>query len=439
MQVKVEKLSPVLVELRVTVPVDRVKNALKRAYDNISKNVTVRGFRKGKVPQHVLHHMFGDRVASDVSTTLVEDTLDLAIKNSNLESLAPPQLEKPKPNPAEDYQYTARFEVLPFIDKVDYKGLVVRRPVYQVTEPMIDKEIENLRVRHSTLVAPEPPRPAELGDTITIDFVLKQQGKNVTFGEATDFTTELGSSDVIPELHAGILGKEVGAELDVSFVCPNDFPRRDMQGVAATCHIVVKEIKLRILPDVDDEFAKDVGNFGDVAALRSDIREQLLKVLADRADTEIAEALIHELCDRHPVQVPRTLVEKQARMDEEQQLAQARARGNQNRGLTAEARRSISATAEVKVRAGLLMAHIAKTTGIKITEDDVQNAYVDLAEQTGQNINKVKAKYRDENQRQILLGMILEDKILTLIEEAAVYEGETPAGVIGGIAEPVVG
>jgi len=424
MQVTVEKLSPVLVEFRVTVPVERVKTHLKRAYENLSRTAQVKGFRKGKVPQNVLQHLFGERVAADVSTRLVEDTLDAAMKTKNVRPLSSPQIERPKPNPAEDFAYVARFEVTPDIGKVEYEGLPVRRPVYPVTDAMIDEEIEKLRVRHAMLVEPDPPRPVCKGDTVTFDFVLEVEGKKGPVGDGKDITADVGSATLVPELSAALEGREAGAEFDVPISFGANHQREELRGRSGAFHVVLKEVKLRVLPAVDDEFAKDVGAFDTLDALREHVRGDLDKANAERIDTEVAEALVQELCKRYPVVVPPSLVQQQARLQESEFIEQARARGNDVRTVSPEVRESIRADAEVKVRAGLLMAEIAKARRMQITEGDIENAYVELAEQSGQNVNKVKAQYRDAKQREMLIGMILEDKVLTVLEKAAKFEGE---------------
>jgi trigger factor len=425
MQVTVEKLSPVLVEFHVTVPVEQVKASLKRAFDTLARSAHVKGFRKGKAPQHVLQHLYGDRISVDVSTKLVEDTLNAALKDKNIRPISNPQIEKPKPNPNEDFAYTARFEVTPDIEKVDYEGLAVKRPVYPVFDGMIDQEIEKLRLRHATLVAPDPARPAQKQDVVTFDFTLEVDGKPVDGGEGKDVTAEIGSASLLPELSEAFEGKETGAVFDAVLAFPENYQRQEFRGMKGAFHVTLKEIKQRILPEVDDEFAKDVGTFDTLEALRQDIKQKLEKVNSERAENETAEALVVELCKKNPVPVPPSLVDQQAAMQENEILDRARSQGNEVRSLSPDMRQRIRMDAEVKVRAGLLMAEIAKAKKIQINDDDIQKAYVELAEQTGQNINRIKVQYRDPKQREMLIGMILEDKVLTIIEEAAKIEDET--------------
>jgi len=427
MQVTVEKLSPVLVEFRVTVPVERVKASMKKAYDDLAKSVHVKGFRKGKAPRQVLQHLYGDRVTVDVSSRLVDETLSSALKDQKIQPISKPQIEKPKPNPDEDFAYTARFEVTPEIEKVEYEGLEVKRPAFPVGDPMIDQEIEKLRFQHATLVVPEPERAAQKEDQVTFDFTMEVDGKPVEGGEGTDVTTEVGSANLLPELSEALEGKEPEDEFDVSMTFPDNYQREEYRGRKGVFHVTLKEIKERILPEVDDEFAKDVGSFDTLEALREDLRSKLEKQYAERVENEVAQALVVELCKKNPVPVPPSLVDQQARVQEDEVMQRARSQGNPVRSLSPDMKQRIRTDAEMKVRAGLLMAEIAKHKQIQVGEQDIQKAYEELAEQTGQNINKIKVQYREPKQREMLVGMILEDKVLTIIEEAAKIEDEAPS------------
>ena len=424
MQVTVEKLSPVLIEFQITVPADKVKESMRRAYENLARSAQIRGFRKGKAPRHVLQHLFGERVAVDVGNKLVEDTLQSALQDKNIRPISNPVVEKPKPSGDDDFVYKARFEVTPDIEKVDYEGLEVKRPTYPVVDQMIDSELEKLRMSHSTLVTPDPARAAQKGDVVTFDFVLQADGKPIEGGEGTDVTAEIGADNLLPELSAAFDGKESGASFEVDLKFPDNYQREALRGKQGHFDVTLKEIKARVLPALDDEFAKDVGSYDTLEAVRVDIRDKLEKAYKDRAENEVAEALVIELCKKNPVPVPPSLVDQQAQLQENEILQRARQQGNAVRSVSPDMKQRIRADAEMKVRAGLLMAEIAKTSKIQVVDDDIQKAYTELAEQTGQNVNKIKVQYREPKQREMLIGMILEDKVLTIIEEAAKIEDE---------------
>lgn len=424
MQVTVERLSPVLVEFQVRVPVDQVKQSVDKAYDDLAKKAQIRGFRKGKAPRRVLAHIFGERVAADVADQLVDNTLQAALQEKNMRPISSPRIEKNKVSVTDDFTYRARFEVTPDIDKVDYEGMEVKRPVYEVTDAMIDAELEKLRHQHATLQAPAEARAAQKGDVVTIDFALEVSGKEVEASAAKDVTAELGSGTLLPAINDAAVGKNVGDQFDVELTFPETHQRPEFRNQPARFHITLKEIKERILPALDDEFAKDLGEFDTLEALRQDVRTKLEKSLKDRSENELAEALVAQLCERNPVPVPPSLVQQQARMQEAELIEQLRRQGQNVRALPNETRQRIVADAELKVRAGLLMAEIAKRSQVQVKDEDIQKAYAELAEQLGKNINKIKAQYQEPRQREVLIAMILEDKVLNLIEAAALVTDE---------------
>lgn len=425
MQVTVEKLSPVLVELHVTVPMTRVQASLKRAFDNLGRSAHVKGFRKGKAPKNVLQHLFGPRVEADVASKLVDDTFQSALKEKELRPISTPQFDKPRPKADEDFAYRARFEVTPDIEKVDYEGMKITRPSYPVDDAQVDAQMEKLREKHATLQVPEPPRPAQKDDTVVFDFVLQVDGKKVEGGSGEGITGKVGGGTLLPELSASFEGKQVGAEYDVEVTFGDNAQRKEFVGKKGSFHVTLKEVKHSVLPEIDDEFAKDVGAFDSVQALRDDVRSKLEKEALERAETEMAQAVVIELCKRNPVPVPPSLVEQQARMQENEILQQAGVQRSRTLSLSPELKDAVRKDAEVKVRAGLLMAEIAKASGMQIGDKELQKAYEELAEQTGQNINRVKAQYREPKQRELLFAMILEDMVLTKILDAATIEGDT--------------
>lgn len=425
MQVNVEKLSPVLVEFQVTVPADEVKQSVDRAFNDLARSAQIKGFRKGKAPRHVLAHLFGDRVALEVASRLVDDTFPKALQQHKVQPVSRPVIEKPKASPSEDFAYRARFEVTPSIDQVNWEGLEAKRPVYPIEDKMIGDELERLRIQHSTLVSPDPVRSARTGDVVTMDFSLEVDAKPVDGSTTKDMKAEIGSPNLLPQLSAALLGKEIGNHFDVELTFPENHPQEWLRGKPGKFHVDVKDIKEKVLPSLDDEFAKDVGQYENLEALKTSIRERLEKNMKERSENELAEALVAQLCQKNPIPVPPSLVEQQTRMQENEVLQQAR-RQNQNvRSLAPELRNAIAADAEQKVRAGLLMAEIAKRKALQVTDEDIQKAYVELAEQTGKNVNRVKAEYQDPKQREMLIGLIVEDKVLNLIEAAAKIEEVT--------------
>ncbi len=424
MQVTLQRLSPVLVEFDVQVAADRVKSELDKAYVQVAKSAKVPGFRPGKAPRRVLSHYYGSRINADVVQKLVDETFPQAVTDHQLQPVNRPAIETQKLAEDGPFNYKARVEVLPQIESVNYEGLEAKRPKVSVADEAIDQQIESLRKAHSTLEAPAEARGATTGDVVTVELAVATGGETIDELGASDLPLELGAGQLLPEIDAALQGKGVGdvANVDVSMSAQHPHPK--LKGKQASFTLTVKELKARVLPAVDDEFAKDVGDFESLVALREDISKKLEKESKEASDNQLAERLVVELVKANPIPVPPSLVEQQMRITEQEILSKARSFGQQGSNVGEELRGQIQADSEVKVRAGLLMAEIAKKEAIQIGNDEIEEGLKELAEQSGKNVAKLRVEYRDQKKREMLIGMLLENKVLDIIEAKAKIEGE---------------
>ncbi|HEX2734857.1 MAG TPA: trigger factor [Polyangiaceae bacterium] len=416
MQVAAEKLSPVLLQLAVQITAERVNEELSKAYREISRTAKVRGFRPGKAPRTVLAHMYGPRVTRDVVQRLVDETYNEALNAQNVQPVSQPAIETNPLKDNEPFSYTARVEIVPQIDAVKYEGFEVTRPSTKVTDELMNEELESLRRANSTMEPPKEKRAAIKGDFATIDFEVWADGKLVEGAGTKDYDTELGAGSLLSEIDSALLGQLPGAQVEVQIAMGAGHPNPALQGKQATFKITLKEIKERILPQLDDEFAKDLGDFTTLEALRTELTGEIEKRLKEQADNQVAEALVTELVKANPIEVPPALVRQQLQVTEQELTNQAKARGQKRPNFTAEMRAELQRDAEMKVRAGLLMAEIAKAEKIKIGDKELEEGIVELAQQTGKNVAKVRAEYRDQKKREMLFGMILENKVLDIIQ-----------------------
>ncbi len=417
MQVSIEKLSPVVVEFSVEIPADRVKSEVDKAFAAVGRTARVRGYRPGKAPRQVLAHLYGPRIHADVAQRLVDDTLDRALAEKSVQPLSKPAIAPQELTPDSAFTYKARFEVRPEVAEVKWEGLPIKKNPIVIADSAVDAEIERLRREHSTLEVPSPERPAKKGDTVSVTFTLEVGGKPHASGEQS-ITAELGSGEIMKEIEGALEGASTGDDRSVDVTFPAGHPSKELAGKVGTFKLKVKEIKERNLPTVDDEFAKDCGDHENLDALKKSIVEKLEKAAKQRQGEAVAEQLVVELCKANPIPVPPSLVEQQAQVTERELMATARRTGQRLDAL-GDLRARVRADAEVKVRAGLLMAEIAKLKTITVDNADLDKGYVELAEQTGKNVAKLKAEYRDPKKREMLIAMILEDKILDLLEGAA--------------------
>jgi trigger factor len=429
MQVSVQRISPVVMELSIEIPADKVKAEVDKAYLTLSKKAHVKGFRPGKAPRDVLTRLFAAQVQTDVANQIVNATLPQVLSEKNLTPISQPSVEADKAlDPKQAFAFKARFEVQPDIADVKYEGFELFRPKVVVEDKAVDEQIEMLRMRHAALKAPEPARPAKKGDVVTIDFTLSMDGKEVKDGGGQGVQIEVGSGQALPEIDTAIDGKNVGDKTTAEHTFPAEHPREDFRGKKGSFAITIADLKERVLPEVDDEFAKDIG-MDTLVALRADIHTKLEKAAKDRSETVLAEQIVAKLNDLNPCDVPPTLVEQQARIMLQEVAMSAQRMGQRITQAQAEQlTKAIREDAEKKVRAGLLMAAIAKKNEFKVTDDDIEKGLAELAEETGKNVAKLRVEYREKGKRDILIGMILEDKILDFIEgKSKIQDGEPPA------------
>jgi trigger factor len=318
MQVQVARISPVLMELAVEVPADTVRAEVDKVYSNLQRTARIRGFRPGKAPRQVLARLFAGQVATDVVNALVSNTLPTALSSKNVTPVNQPRVEPGAFDMSAGavFSYKARFEVSPEIGDVIYEGFELVRPPMTVTDTMMEEQLESLRKAHARLEAPEPVRPAQSGDILTIDFTLEIGGALLKDAGGEGVQLELGSGQVMPELDAALRGKNIEDTLDVVAAFPTGHPNAALKGKSGCFHVKVKDIKQRVLPVLDDEFAKDVGPFETLVEVRASLHTRLQKMLQDRAETALAEQIVDALSAKNALEVPPSLIEQQSKMME---------------------------------------------------------------------------------------------------------------------------
>ncbi|MEZ4442549.1 MAG: trigger factor [Polyangiaceae bacterium] len=412
MQVQVEKLSPVLMELKIEVPAETVTTEVENAFEQLKKSARVKGFRRGKAPKKVLHQLFGRAVRADVAKRLMDDTLQKALAEKAVQPLTQPAVEPAELKSSQPFSFKARFEVRPDIEKVEWEGLEATRPSVEVSEEALNEEIEKLRLKHAT-EEPVEDRAAEKGDFANIELSFEIDGEKET--ESAE-KVEVGAGRLLSFLDEAIEGMKVGETKEVEGSFPDNHQLERIRGKSSKFGIELKELKRRVLPEVDDEFAKDCEH-EDLAAMKKALTEQIEERLKQRAEEEVAKELVQKLCEKNPIPVPPSLVQQQAQMTQRELMMLAQMTGQSMDDPAMQER--LKMDAEVKVRAGLLMAEIAKEKEVKVEEADLEKGYEELAAQSGKNVAKIKAEYRQKQKRDMLIGMILEDKVLDLMEGAA--------------------
>ncbi|HEY5956891.1 MAG TPA: trigger factor [Polyangiaceae bacterium] len=422
MQVTVQKLSPVLMEFDVQIDATRVSAELEKSFVAVSRNAKIRGFRPGKAPRQILTQVYGSRIASEVAQRLVDETFPKAVSDNGIQPVSAPAIEPQRVQADQPFTYKARFEILPEIAEVNWEGLLAKRPKVEVSDEAVDKQLERVRSEQATLEPLPDGRSIESGDVVLIDFVVEVAGKVIKDAGATGFQVEVGSGRLLKEIETAVLGARAGAVVSADVPMPKGHAHPKLRGKTATFKITITEAKTRVLPAADDELAKDAGDFENLEALRAHLRGELEKAQKEQSENSVAEQLVSALVQKNEVAVPNSLVEQQMNITKQEILQRARMSGNDARGLGDELMAQVRADSEMKVKAGLLMAEIAKKSQIKIGEPEIEDALKELADQAGKPVAKMRAEYADQKRREMLIGMILENKVLDLIESKATIE-----------------
>ncbi|MBN1655249.1 MAG: trigger factor [Deltaproteobacteria bacterium] len=423
MQSQIKPISPVLYDVTVEIPWEEVSKELETAYRKLQQNARIRGFRTGKVPLNVVRQMMGKSVKSEVRKTLVQESLSKAIDEHALELIAIQEMSEPS-DVAEGMplSFNAKFEVRPKIESIDISGLEVEKAVDRVSEEIVDKEIERLREQHADLIIPDPIRPSRKGDILTLDYTVTVEGELKSDLGGTDRQLEIGTGRLLRQLDEGLLELRPEEEKTIAVDLPDNFARKELQGVKAEFAIVVKEIRERKLPELDDEFAKDL-SYESMQEMKAALRKELEQAAQKRADSSVREKLVDLLIDKNPVPIPPTLLEKQEKAMRETFLS-----FQQYAGLEAtlddETGNELRRRAERKVRGALLLGQIARDQKMEITDEDVEQRLEELAKLTGKHVAKLRADYSDR-MRENLVAEMMEEKLMAYLLSKATIRDAT--------------
>ncbi len=433
MQSEVSEISPVLVEVKVEVPWEKVQKELDSGFATVARTAKVRGFRPGKVPRNVVRQLFGRQVKGEVTASLIEQGLVQAMRDGELQIVSQPEVVPSEIEDGQALSFTAKMEVRPKVEDVDTSRLVVYRDAAEVTDADVDAEVDRMREQQAELRVPEPMRGAKAADQLTIDYTVTIDGEAKDDMAATDRPVELGQDRLIPEFEARARRHVSGESKDIDVTFADDHGREDLRGKTACFHIEVKELREKLLPEMDDELAKDLGDYETLLELRLDIRKRLETTAIERAEASLKDQLVDRLVEANAVPVPPSMVHQQ-----EQQMMYEFAAFMQMTGqglpMSEDLHERMHARAERRVRAGILLGALARKEGVSITPEEVADKLAQIAEQTGKHIAKVRVEYQGEEREQ-LESQLLEEKLMGLLRNRAIVREGPPPPEGGGDAE----
>ncbi len=426
LQTELEDISPVKKKLRVEVPVETVLAEYNRVAANYRRHARIAGFRPGKAPVALVKRRYRKDIRQDVLRKLIPETYDQSIRERKIRPLGQLQLEQVDFNEGEPLVYEAVVETLPEFEIPEYKGLEIRLEKKAPDEESVTRELEQLRGRHAPLISVSDRKEARDGDYAVVDLV----GKYVPDGDDAirqeNTTIRVGDERTQQDFNQALQGMDVGGEKTFVVDYPQDYPEEKLAGRRVRFNLQLNDIKVKDLPELNDEFAKDLGDFDDLDQLREQIRQGLSSQWQQARDSSIRRQLIERLSEANRFQVPEILVEE--RIDNKirdvaynlarQGVDPSKANLDWNR-----IRDDLRQDAEQEARAALVLSEIAEAENLEVEPSELEAELRQTAEALNQPLEKIRQRFHDEESRADLRNRIRRRKALELlVEHSAVTE-----------------
>ena len=409
MSVKVTNIEENVVELEFSIDQKTFQDGVMRSYRKNVKKIQIPGFRKGKAPKFMIEKMYGPEIFyEDAINFVFPDAYDEAVKEAKIAPVDRPEVDIKEIGPDVDLVLTAKVTVKPEVTIENYKGIEIPKIEYNVSDEDVEKEISSMAERNSRLVTVED-REAKLGDTAIIDYEGFVGDVAFEGGKGENHSLELGSGQFIPGFEDQIVGKKTGETFDVNVTFPKEYHAEELQGKDAVFKVKLNELKEKVLPDIDDEFAKDVSEFDTLEELKADSRKKLEKTAADKAKNEKETAILDFLCEHLKADIPDVMVETQIdnmMKDFEMRISSQGIDMNTYMtymGLDPKTMRdSFREQAERRVKTTLALEKILELENISATDEEGEAEIQKMADQYQMELEKVKSFVKLEDVKEDL-------------------------------------
>lgn len=446
-----ERLGDVQRRLAVEIPWAQVKGRLDEAYGELGRGVELKGFRRGKVPRQLLERLFGPQVSGDVAQGLVRDSIAKALGEHEIDPVAPPAVEEGAISEGQDFRYSALLEVLPEVELKDYFDVELERRPAQVSDEQVEQALRG-KQQELTEYVPVEGRTTAAGDVLLVDLLGRLGDRPYT---RDGVLVELGDvpREPLPGLAAALTGiapetKELNVELELSVAQELSVAEGGELGAAqgdgadaaapgkARLLVTVNDVKRKVVPELDDEMARDTGEAETLVELREKLRQQLTVADERRALDECKELLVKKLLERHEVPLAPALVERQI----EQLAAFQRMLLGEASTEDEAVRERLRSSAEQSVRSFLLIEAIAKREAVTVVDEDIERHLQRFADERGQHISRVRSEYEKEDRMEQLRRTLRHEKTMDLLlarsKVSVVEQVAPPAAATAGGGEP---
>lgn len=389
--------------LTFTIAKEDVEKALDRAFNRVKKNINVPGFRKGHITRQMFNRMYGEAALyDDALNQLLQMAYPQAVVEAGIEPVAAPKIDVESMEKGQDWVMKATVVVRPEVKLGEYKNLTVEKQNREVTDEDVEKQLENLQIQQAEMIISD--EPACEGDTVVIDFEGFKDGEAFEGGKGENYPLTLGSGQFILGFEDQLVGAKAGDEVEVNVTFPEDYHAEELAGQPVVFKVKVHEVKKRQLPELDDEFAKDVdADVETLAELKDKIRKDLEKTRAEEADNNVRNLALEKAVQNAEMEIPQEMIDEEIQRSMDQFMQQMK-----NNGLSAEMYYQLTGTteadlraqfateAEQRVAANLVLEAVVEKEAIEVTEAEIAEEIKELAQQYNMEEEQVRNVLSDD-------------------------------------------
>ena len=425
MSVQVENLEKNMAKLTIEVPAEDLEKALEAAYQKQKKQISVPGFRKGKVPRAMIEKMYGVGVFyEDAVDEVIDASYPDAAKESGLEIVSRPAVSIEQIEEGKSFIYTAKVAVKPEVTLGQYKGVEVQKTKSDVTEEDIETEIKRAREKHSRLITVED-RGVEDGDQVTIDFDGSVDGKRFEGGKAEDYPLTIGSHTFIDNFEEQLIGKKTGEECEVNVTFPAEYHVEELKNKPAVFKVKVKEIQRKELPEANDEFASEVSDFDTMEEYKKDLTEKLQAEKIEAAKTADEDKVVAKVIENATMEIPDQMVEEQVNGMVNDYARRLESQGISFKqyveitGMTAEKiGEQMKPQAIKRIQTRLVLEAVVKAENIQADDAAVEEQFDKMAADFKMDKEQIKGMFGEEQMAQLKEDLAVQKAIDFLVAEA---------------------
>lgn len=426
MKSTVDKLDGLARKITVEIPAERVQKAFDKVYKALQKKANIKGFRQGKAPLATIKTTYGDQVKGDVVNDLINDGYQQALEEHKLEPVGYPQVSFEPINETQIFSFTAEVEIRPEIEVKNFEGLSVMKEKLDVADDRIATILDNIRGNQAELVSVFEDRAVSDGDVAVIDFEGKVNGEPLPNGSATGHELEIGTKNFIEGFEEGLVGMKIGESRTLSLRFPQGYHEASLSGAPVQFDVKLTAIKKKVLPEINDELAKKVGDFQSLNDLKERIRKDIEESEGKRILDDMRNRVMKALVEANPVEAPKSLVAQQKQALEEDFKGRLKQQG-MNEGDFEEYKKKwaedFEESAAFMVKSTFLLDALAEKLDLRASPSEIEEKIDEYAKQTGIEIARLKEFYGKPERRSRLSFQVTEEKVVRyLIEKAKVSE-----------------